>query len=189
MAITTKLIEPPKPTFLERIYLPEVLKGMALTGGHLLRNLFKPSEMPTVQYPDVKIAYPETFRGMHRLTVKPSGEEKCTACMLCATACPADCIHIVAEDHPDPHVEKHPLTYDINTLRCVYCGFCVEACPVDAIRMDTGLHPKPHYDREAFWESKEVLMDRSKAFTVNEGGLQPDEGAWEPRKVPSGMLR
>jgi len=167
----------PKPTFGEQFYVREVAKGLALTGRNLVRNLFKPSGMPTVAYPDVNVEYPDTFRAAHRLTVKENGDEKCTACMLCATACPADCIHIVAAEHEDPAVEKHPLTYDINTLRCVYCGLCVEACPVDAIRMDTGIHPKPGRHREEFWEDKQLLMDRSREFAVGEGGLVPDEDA------------
>ncbi|MCA9772139.1 MAG: 4Fe-4S binding protein [Myxococcales bacterium] len=169
--MATKIVSQPKLRFWERLYFPRILQGLGITGRHVVQNLLHPKDMPTISYPDVQVVYPDAFRGMHRLTVKPSGEEKCTACMLCATACPADCIHIVAERHPDPSVEKHPLSYDINTLRCVYCGLCVEACPVDAIRMDTGKHPPPGRDRGQFWEDKALLMGRSEGFSVPEGGL------------------
>ncbi len=74
-------------------------------------------------------------KGNHVLTVKKDGSLRCTACMLCATNCPAECIKINAAEHNDPSVEKFPISYEIDILRCVFCGYCEEACPVDAIRL------------------------------------------------------
>jgi NADH-quinone oxidoreductase subunit I len=161
-------------TFLERVYLPEILRGMTVTGIRFWRNLAvhilhklglaeDKKAAVTVQYPEQRKPYPETFRGRHRLTLKDDGAVRCTACFLCAKACPAGCILIEAgEDLQDP-VEKFPLRYEIDTLRCIYCGFCVEACPCDAIRMDTGLHPAIYgSSRREFVETKEVLMQRSR---------------------------
>jgi ferredoxin len=96
----------------------------------------------TTQYPEERKVYADGYRGAHRLTIKPDGAVRCTACFLCATACPAKCIHIEAGEHPDAQVEKFPVRYEIDTLQCIYCGMCVEACPCDAIRMDTFVHPK-----------------------------------------------
>ncbi|MCC6221607.1 MAG: 4Fe-4S dicluster domain-containing protein [Deltaproteobacteria bacterium] len=163
-------------TFLEKIYVWEIFKGICITFGNLLRNFGvylarvvglgkNKSPWVTVEYPDAVRAYPASYRGRHRLTLKQDGSVKCTACFLCATACPARCIYIEPAEHPDPHIEKYPNRYEIDTLLCVYCGFCVDACPVDAIRMDTGIHPEVYspYPR-AFVETKEVLMERSRVL-------------------------
>lgn len=172
--------------FWERLYIPEVLRGLAVTNYHLLRNLTLHTAHlmglakdrradATVQYPDQRKTYPDGYRGSHRLTLKPDGAVRCTACMLCATACPAQCIYIEAGEHPDPHVEKYPVRYEIDTLECIYCGLCVEACPCDAIRMDTYVHPRVWgYDRKDFVETKEVLMHRSRVLAEKgrDGNMQ-----------------
>ncbi len=158
----------------ERIYVPEIVSGLLITGKRFWRNLFlhiahqfgaasQISAAATVQYPEVRLRYRPDYRGSHRLTLKDDGSVRCTACFLCATACPARCIHIEAGEHPDPDVEKFPVRYEIDTLRCIYCGMCVEACPCDAIRMDTSVHPKiSGYRREDFIETKQDLMQRSR---------------------------
>jgi len=167
---------PEELTFRERIYVPEILAGLMVTGRQFWRNLFlhivhqfgfakdKPAAS-TLQYPTVYQDYGPQYRGSHRLTLKEDGSVRCTSCFLCATACPARCIHIEAGEHPDSSVEKYPVRYEIDTLRCIYCGFCVEACPCDAIRMDTSVHPKVYgYRREDFVETKEQLMERSRVL-------------------------
>jgi NADH-quinone oxidoreductase subunit I len=169
-------IQPRKLTLAERLYLPEVVRGVGVTTGHFARNLGlhvlhlfgvarDRKASATVQYPEERKVYPESYRGAHRLTLKPDGSVRCTSCFLCATACPAKCIHIEAGEHPDPTVEKYPVRYEIDTLQCIYCGMCVEACPCDAIRMDTNVHPRIWgYRREDFVESKQVLMARSRVL-------------------------
>ena len=163
----------PKLTLAERLYLPEVARGIAVTTRHFARNLALHTlhlfglakdrrAAATTQYPEERKVYSDGYRGAHRLTLKPDGAVRCTACFLCATACPAKCIHIEAGEHADANVEKYPVRYEIDTLQCIYCGMCVEACPCDAIRMDTFVHPKIWgYNREDFVESKQTLMERS----------------------------
>jgi NADH-quinone oxidoreductase subunit I len=160
-------------SFLERIYVIEVVKGVILTFGRLIRNLTihvfhlfglkkDVAAAASIQYPNERRVYPPRFRGRHRLTLHEDGAIKCTSCFLCATACPARCIYIEASEHENPNVEKFPHRYEIDTLLCIYCGYCVEACPVDAIRMDTGIHPEVYApDPRLFIEDKETLMERS----------------------------
>lgn len=173
-------------TLWERAYLPEIMRGLGVVAGHFARNLAlnlahlfglarDRRANATVQYPDERKHYPEGYRGSHRLTMREDGSVRCTACFLCATACPAQCIYIEAGEHPDPQIEKYPVRYEIDTLRCIYCGLCVEACPCDAIRMDTYVHPRIWgFDRKDFVETKEVLMHRSVvlATTGRDGNMQ-----------------
>lgn len=116
-------------------YFIDVTAGLIITMKHLLSNLFNRKKMITLNYPEEKYEYSPRFKGNHVLTVKKDGSIRCTACMLCATNCPAECITIKASEHPDAQVEKYPISYEIDILRCVFCGFCEEACPVDAVRL------------------------------------------------------
>ena len=126
---------PKKMTLVQKLYLPEILGGMAVTMRHFLRNLIRIRNLPTILYPEAKRGYSGRFRGKHILKTRDDGTLKCVACYMCAQACPADCITIVAGEHPQISYEKYPLVFDIDMLRCVYCGFCVDACPKDAIWM------------------------------------------------------
>lgn len=136
-------------TFVDDLTVPAILGGLSATIRHFFTNLFgREKYSQTIQYPDVKVTYPERFRGMHRLVPRDDGSTRCVACYMCQTACPARCIHIVAGESGDSSIEKYPVVFEIDELRCVVCGLCVESCPCDAIRMDTGIHPLPVFERE-----------------------------------------
>ncbi len=156
-----------KPKALSKWYLPGILSGMGFTFKKLVTNLFNPKAMPTLNYPEEHYQYGPRFKGNHVLTVKKDGSLRCTACMLCATNCPADCIKIVASEHEDPTVEKYPISYEIDMLRCVFCGFCEEACPVDAIRMG------PEWQTPALNGSNFIYDIQHLAYRPNlKGGIQ-----------------
>lgn len=99
-------------------------------------------------YPEEKRKPPSRLRTRHRLAQRHDGTPRCVACMMCETVCPAKCITIVAEEHPDVNIEKRPKSFDIDLGKCVFCGFCVEACPEDAIRMDTQILDMASYTRD-----------------------------------------
>lgn len=155
-----------KTSFLESIYFVEILKGLAVTGKHLVKNIFATDDMPTMQYPEEKRVYSDRFRGRHRLMQRDDGTPRCVACQMCSTYCPADCIEIIGAEHPDPKIEKYPLTFDIDLLRCVYCGLCEEACPCDAIRLDTGIYEIAADSREKFVVDKDFLLNNKTDGTL-----------------------
>ena len=154
--------------FLERIWLPEILRGIWITNRHFVVNMFyhilnfvgiKTARRGavTIQYPEEHRGYYKRLRTKHYLARRADNSTRCVACMMCETACPARCIHIVAEEVDDPHVEKRPRSFSINLGRCVFCGYCVEACPEDAIRMDSGDINISAYSREDMISNLESL--------------------------------
>lgn len=145
----------------EDSFIPEITKGIGITLRHVVKNLFGNAEEKytrTVSYPEVKVEYPERFRGMHRLVPRDDGTPRCVACFMCSTACPARCISIEAEQSEEASIEKRPIRFEIDELKCIFCGLCVEACPEDAIRMDTGNHATPVTNRaDAIWGKVDLL--------------------------------
>lgn len=167
--------------FWEKTYLLPIFQGMAVTLRHLVSNLLGSTKLPTVSYPEQKKVMPKGYRGKHRLTQRDDGTVKCVACMMCATVCPAVCIHIEAAEHDNHTIEKFPAKFDIDLLRCVYCGYCVEACPCDAIRMDSGIYTIFATKREDFIIHKEQLLqiqpqDEFKADARPKQGMPPLAG-------------
>jgi NADH-quinone oxidoreductase subunit I len=161
--------EPERMTIWEKLYIPEVARGLSITSRHFVKNmtvhiaqLFGGAKerrgAVTIQYPEERRAFAPRLRTRHRLTQWSDGEPRCVACCMCETVCPAFCIYIKPAAHPDPAVEKCPEEFMIDLSRCVFCGFCVEACPEDAIRMDTGLVEMSVYDRGDLILDKEQLL-------------------------------
>lgn len=143
----------------ENSYVPEILRGLKITAKHFVVNMSihlrrlvgiktKGRGSVTYQYPEQKRPLSPRVRSLHRLVKREDGTPRCVACMMCETICPAKCIYIVPQEHPDPNIEKQPAKFDIDIGICVFCGLCVEACPEDAIRMDTGILEFSAYSRE-----------------------------------------
>lgn len=142
--------------FVERMYLPAIAKGMAITFGHIFKK------RPTIQYPEEKRPFSPVFRGVQILNRDAEGRENCTACGLCAVACPAEAITMEAAERlpGEEHLyreEKYAAKYEINMLRCIFCGYCEEACPKDAIYLSETF-PAADYQRKQFVYSKQDLL-------------------------------
>lgn len=162
-------VEEPPMNFWESTFLPAVVDGLCTTGHHVTD--FQPV---TQFYPEQKPDLPSHYRGVHRLNRDDKGRVKCVACMMCATACPARCIDIVAQDAPkdDPNWadrDKFPKSFVIDELKCIYCGMCEEACPVDSIEL-TNIFDLTGLSRQDMMFDKEKLLsvfDQTKDSNLN----------------------
>jgi len=148
----------PEKSLAEALYLPAILQGLARVFLHLLigaRRLLGGRQF-TLLYPEQPRGTPTRYRGEPRLKLDDQGRIKCVACYMCQTACPSQCIHIVAEPSPWPDREKVPKVFNLDMLRCIYCGYCEEACPVDAIALSP-VYNIPSYTRAERVYDKERL--------------------------------
>ena len=143
-------------SFWERLYLPAIFKGMMITFSHIFKK------KATINYPEKKRPFSPVFRGLQILNRDEEGRENCTACGLCAVACPAEAITMEAAERKsgEEHLyreEKYAAKYEINMLRCIFCGLCEEACPKDAIYLSETFTPAD-YTRKQFIYNKQDLL-------------------------------
>lgn len=135
-----KVVVKKEMSLAEKLYLPAITDGMVIT----LKHFFKKSA--TVKYPETKRTFSEVYRGQHVLKRDEQGAERCTACGLCAVACPAEAITMEAGERKKGEEtlyreEKYATVYEINMLRCIFCGLCEEACPKEAIFLTDRIVP------------------------------------------------
>lgn len=148
-------------TFAEKIYLPAIIKGMGITGKHAIMTLT--GKLPTVSYPEEQREFSKIYRGLHVLKRDDEGRERCTACGLCAVACPAEAITMKAAERKKDEKnlyreEKYAEIYEINMLRCIFCGMCEEACPKSAIYLTDRL-VDVETNRGSFVYGKDKLVE------------------------------
>jgi len=152
----------------------DALKGFGVTFRTLL------TKPVTIGYPEHKTPVYPRFRGRHRLWLHDDGLEKCVGCSLCAAACPADCIRVVAEENTPEHRvsagERYARIYEINMARCIFCGYCELACPFDAITLGNDFELS-EISRDALVYTKSMLLEKP--------ALRTPSQAVDPYDVPS----
>ena len=148
-------------SFMEKLYLPAILKGMMITFSHIFKK------NPTVNYPEKQRPFSPVFRGLHILNRDEEGRENCTACGLCALACPAEAISMEAAERKAGEEnlyreEKYAARYEINMLRCIFCGLCEEACPKDAIYLSETFAPADYQRKQFIYNKQDLLIPNPK---------------------------
>lgn len=139
--------------YLRSFLLVELLSGLKLT----LKYFFK--KKTTVQFPEEKTPISPRFRGLLALRRYSNGEERCIACKLCESVCPASAITI--DSAPREDGSRRTTRYDIDLFKCIYCGLCEESCPVDSIVVT----PIQHYHMT---ERGQNIMTKDKLLAVGD---------------------
>lgn len=142
-------------TFLERTYIPQIIKGLILTLKQVVRPKF------TRQYPEVKWESPPSFRGRPVLVKEDNDIERCVACGLCSRVCPALAIEVQASE-TELGKERYPEKFEINMIRCIFCGFCEEVCPEEAIVMSDEFELVFKSQEDAIFGKEKLLIPKQK---------------------------
>lgn len=153
----SKVVVNKQMTLVERLYLPAIIGGLLITFRHFFRK------QTTISYPEQTREFAPVYRGLHVLKRDEQGRENCTACGLCAVACPAEAITMTAAERKPGEEklyreEKYASVYEINMLRCIFCGLCEEACPKEAIFLTDRIVPSD-FNRYNFIYGKKELVE------------------------------
>ena len=182
--------------FWEKLYLPEILRGMSVTLGHFLSNwpFFRREKNRHERIPGREVRHllpnswpslPDTsFGWLHHLRGLPDVRD----------GLPGERYHHRTARRIEPYytgrqkIDRRPKTFVIDQLSCIYCGFCVQACPEDAIRMDSGHPAMAIHTREQAIVNRDLLLEMK---NIKEGQhnivFNPIPGK-EPAQAPLTVL-
>lgn len=152
-----------KMTLWERLYLPTLVGGFAVSIKHFFRKKI------TMEYPEQKWTVPPGYRGVPHLVRDQQGRVKCVACQMCEFICPPKAIKVTPPgpvENPElGAIEKQPAEFQINMTRCIFCGFCQEICPEEAIFLMDKYSMNAH-------SRGEMILNKEKLLEL--GGIRED---------------
>lgn len=128
-------------------------KGLSVTLKHATRRPV------TTQYPEERLNVSKRFRGQEHVW----DPEACTACTMCARACPQNIIKLTTKEPPEGEEKKKKVidTLEIDEGRCSFCGFCVEACPTNALFFGRS-YERARFRRNELVSTKESMSSPEK---------------------------
>lgn len=108
-----------------------------------------------------------------------SGDLRCTACGICAQACPGRCITVAGEN-------RKVTAYTLELDKCLMCGLCIEACPFEALGMSqtpapvVREHATLRLELDALAQTPEMLVPGMLPSTAG-GDLRPGKKPFVPK--------
>ncbi len=132
----------------------------------------------TIQYPEERRKLAERLRYIPMLIYDAdTGEDRCTACGICAKVCPPQCIWIVRAKDENGKPLTRPLEFNIDISICMNCGLCAEFCPFDSIKMNND------YEIAAYQRMPHLVFDLQKLRvpTTYYASIRPTD--WEAEET------
>lgn len=152
--------------------LANLAKGLTVTGRALV------GPVNTQQYPEQRPRIPERSRTWIKLIYDvEAGRYNCTACTLCAKACPNDCIKLEGAKGEDG--KRWMTSYQLDFSTCIFCGLCVEACPFDALTFRPDEYESCVVDRRTLVHDKHAMKWERPAH------LKPVKEPRKPEAAPA----
>jgi len=127
-----------------------LLIGLSIT----TKYFFKPTM--TQQYPEERLPLPERSRSMIKLIYDGEKDQfNCVACMMCAKACPNNCIKLEGVRQADG--KRRMTTFKLDFSTCIFCGYCVEACGFDALTFVSEEYENSVYKRGSLLQDEQAM--------------------------------
>jgi NADH-quinone oxidoreductase chain I len=157
----------------------ELTRSVGQSMSVVLKNFAR--KPTTISYPYVKRKLPDRQRATFALLVnEQTGEEKCTACLICQNICPSQVITMQKEQRENRGFAKE---FILDLGSCIFCELCVQACPQDAIAM-IKLWENSEIDRNKLVLNKENLLNNQKYQTSEIIGSKIREMQTPPKPPP-----
>lgn len=125
-----------------------LVEGLVVTAKNFVGSYFdgkRKYRMFNYQYPEERMKLPENSRTFPFLVYDGTPDQlRCTACKICESECPPQCIYIVKDSDANGKPLQRPRVFDIDTSVCMQCGICAEVCPFNAIKMDCDFERSAH---------------------------------------------